>query len=184
MLNYTKVTFFQDPFDSQSSLFEPATRLCLFEVEKSVVTVVLPSDSSVQIHCLLNGCVVEDVRKGTISAFPRFVLYCYAIKVKIIETVEYITGMYCSIAFITFSLDFRVDTKVNITLYNIINSTTGMSWSITFTSVVISSFHWCYVGFNEKNLPILEYCYLIHSSNNLFTCLEFCCESFTVTVHI
>lgn len=61
----------QDPFDSQSSLFEPATRLCLCEVEDSVVTVVLPSDSSVQIHCMLNGCVVEDVRKGTVSAFPR-----------------------------------------------------------------------------------------------------------------
>ncbi|KAJ7363706.1 hypothetical protein OS493_009869 [Desmophyllum pertusum] len=60
-----------DPFDSQSSLFEPATRLCLCEVEDSVVTVVLPSDSSVQIHCMLNGCVVEDVRKGTVSAFPR-----------------------------------------------------------------------------------------------------------------
>ena len=79
MLSYTNITFFQDPFDSQSSLFEPATRLCLFEVEKSVVTVVLPSDSSVQIHCLLNGCVVEDVRKGTISAFPRFLLHCYRV---------------------------------------------------------------------------------------------------------
>ena len=66
---------FQDPFDSQSSFFEPATRLCLCEVEKSVVTVVLPSDSSVQIHGLLNGCIVEDVRQGTISAFPRLVLY-------------------------------------------------------------------------------------------------------------
>ncbi|KAL9969256.1 hypothetical protein ACROYT_G021452 [Oculina patagonica] len=62
-----------DPFDSQSSFCEPATRLCLCEVDKSVVTVVLPSDSSVQIHCMLNGCVVEDVRKGTISAFPRLI---------------------------------------------------------------------------------------------------------------
>ena len=61
----------QDPFDSQSSFCDPATRLCLCEVDKSVVTVVLPSDRSVQIHCMLNGCVVEDVRKGTISAFPR-----------------------------------------------------------------------------------------------------------------
>ena len=64
----------QDPFDSQSSFCEPATRLCLCQVEKSVVTVVLPSDSSVQIHGILNGCVVEDVRKGTISAFPRLAL--------------------------------------------------------------------------------------------------------------
>ena len=61
----------QDPFDSQSSFCDPATRLCLCEVDKSVVTVVLPSDRSVQIHCMLNGCVVEDVRKGTVSAFPR-----------------------------------------------------------------------------------------------------------------
>ena len=73
---YTIVAIFQDPFDSQSSLCEPATRLCLCEIEKSLVTVVLPSDNSVQIHCLLNGCVVEDVRKGTVSAFPRFVHYC------------------------------------------------------------------------------------------------------------
>ena len=61
----------QDPFDSQSSFCDPATRLCLCEVDKSVVTVVLPSDRSVQIHCMLNGFVVEDVRKGTVSAFPR-----------------------------------------------------------------------------------------------------------------
>lgn len=61
----------QDPFDSQSSFCDPALRLCLFEVDKSVVTVVLSSDSSVQIHCMLNGCVVEDVRKGTVSVFPR-----------------------------------------------------------------------------------------------------------------
>lgn len=63
----------QDPFDSRSSFCEPATKLCMCAVDKSVVTVVLPSDSSVQIHCMLNGCVVEDVRKGTISAFPRWV---------------------------------------------------------------------------------------------------------------
>lgn len=61
----------QDPFDSQSSVCDPATRLCLFEVDKSVVTVVLSSDRSVQIHGMLNGCVVEDVRKGTVSVFPR-----------------------------------------------------------------------------------------------------------------
>ena len=65
----------QDPFDSQSSFFEPATKLCLCEVEKSLVTVVLPSDRSVQVHCLLNGCVVEDARQGAISAFPRLKLY-------------------------------------------------------------------------------------------------------------
>ena len=61
----------QDPFDSQSSFYDPATRFCLCEVEKSVVTILLPYDSSVQIQCSLNGCIVEDVRKGTISAFPR-----------------------------------------------------------------------------------------------------------------
>lgn len=61
----------QDPFDSQSSFCDPATRLCLCEVDKSVVTLVLSSDRSVQIHCMLNGCVVEDVRKGTVSVFPR-----------------------------------------------------------------------------------------------------------------
>ena len=61
----------QDPFDSQSSFCDPATRLCLFEVDKSVVTVVLSSDRSVQIHCMLDGCVVEDVRKETVSVFPR-----------------------------------------------------------------------------------------------------------------
>ena len=45
-------------------------------MEESVVTVVLPSDISVQIHCVLNGCVVEDAREGTISAFPRLVNEC------------------------------------------------------------------------------------------------------------
>ena len=63
---------FQNPLNPQSSQFEPANKLCLFEVDKSMVTIVLPSDSSVQIHCLLNECVVEDVRKGIISEFPRY----------------------------------------------------------------------------------------------------------------
>ncbi|XP_068698299.1 intermembrane lipid transfer protein VPS13C-like isoform X1 [Montipora foliosa] len=62
-----------DSLNSQSAVFDPATRLCLVEVDKSLLTIVLPSDSSVQIHCLLNGCVVEDVRKGNVSAFPRLI---------------------------------------------------------------------------------------------------------------
>ena len=70
----------QDPFDSQSSFFDPATKLCLCEVEKSLVTVVLPSDRSVQVHCVLNGCVVEDARQGTISAFPRLKLHSLNVK--------------------------------------------------------------------------------------------------------
>ena len=65
------MSFFKDPFDSQSPEFDPSKAFCYCDVGTTSVTVELPSDQSVHVHGQFHGVILEDIRTEGKTEFPR-----------------------------------------------------------------------------------------------------------------